>query len=115
MKRVVIESPYAGDVERNRRYLAAAMLDSLQRGEAPFASHALYPMVLDDSIPRDRDLGIRAGLTWAAYGDLTAIYCDLGISEGMIAGIAQARALGRIVEYRNLRGEWTPPNIEGGT
>ncbi len=43
MRRVVIESPYAGDVERNLRYLRLAMADCLERGEAPYASHALYP------------------------------------------------------------------------
>lgn len=43
MKLVVVESPYAGDVERNLRYLRAAMADCLARGEAPFASHGLYP------------------------------------------------------------------------
>ena len=106
MKLVVIESPYAGDIEGNRRYLIAAMMDSLKRGEAPFASHAIYPMVMGDAVPQNRDLGIRAGLAWGVHGDLTAVYCDLGISEGMVAGIAQARALGRIVEYRNLGGEW---------
>ena len=36
MIRVIIESPYAGDVEKNLRYLRAAMHDCLMRGEAPF-------------------------------------------------------------------------------
>ena len=40
--RVVIESPYAGDVKRNRAYLKACLRDSLARGEFPFASHAVF-------------------------------------------------------------------------
>ena len=39
MKLVVVESPYAGDVETNVRYARAAIRDCLMRGEAPFASH----------------------------------------------------------------------------
>lgn len=51
MRRVIVESPYAGDIERNMRYLRACLADCLRRGEAPFASHAIYtqPGVLDDS------------------------------------------------------------------
>lgn len=64
--RVVVESPYAGDVERNLRYLRAALRDCLLRGEAPYASHAIYtqPGVLDDDIPSERTRGIHAGLAW---------------------------------------------------
>lgn len=42
MRLVIIESPFAGDVVRNLRYLRACMRDCLRRGEAPYASHALY-------------------------------------------------------------------------
>jgi hypothetical protein len=48
---VIIESPYAGDPDGNLAYARAALADSLARGEAPFASHLLYPQVLDDMIP----------------------------------------------------------------
>jgi hypothetical protein len=53
---VVVESPYAGNIERNLRYLRACMADCLRRGEAPFASHGLYtqPGVLRDELPKDR-------------------------------------------------------------
>jgi hypothetical protein len=59
MKLVVVESPYAGDVTRNLEYARAAMADCLARGEAPFASHALYTQigVLDDTKPEERKLG----------------------------------------------------------
>lgn len=51
MRRVIIESPYAGNVEANATYLRRCLRDSLLRGEAPFASHAIYtlPGVLDDA------------------------------------------------------------------
>lgn len=89
MKRVVIESPYAGDVELNLRYLRACMRDCLLRGESPFASHGLYtqPGVLDDGDPDERAIGIRAGFAWRLFSTKTVVYTDLGITDGMRKGI----------------------------
>ena len=104
MKLVVIESPYAGEVERNVRYARAAMADSLRRGEYPLASHLLYtqPGVLDDLDPAQRSLGIEAGLAWGRLADLVAVYQDLGLSRGMTFGINRARAEGRPIEFRSI-------------
>ena len=101
---VAIESPFAGDVERNLRYLRAAMADCFARGEAAFASHALYtqPGVLDDEVPEERTLGIEAGFLWAALAKKRVIYTDLGTSGGMEYGIAHAESLGQEIEYRTL-------------
>lgn len=109
MIRVIIESPYAGDVETNLRYVRAAMRDCLQRGEAPFASHALYtqPGVLDDNDPEERDHGIVAGLLWGSMADKTVVYTDLGTTPGMWRGITSAVRSDRPVEYRTLPG-WAP-------
>lgn len=64
MIRVIIESPYAGNVEENLKYARLCVRDSLSRNEAPIASHLLYTRVLDDNIPEERQWGIDAGLTW---------------------------------------------------
>lgn len=101
---VIIESPYAGDIERNVAYARAALLDSLRRGEAPFASHLLYSGVLRDQIPEERELGIEVGLEIGLRADRTVVYADLGISKGMRQGIEAAKAVGRPVEYRSLEG-----------
>ena len=106
MRLVIMESPYAGDIERNEAYARAALRDCLQRGEAPLASHLLYTQVLDDTVPAERDLGINAGLAWGAYAWASVIYVDLGISNGMKYGIERAKREGRTVEYRCLGGEW---------
>lgn len=106
MKLVILESPYAGDVEANLAYGRACMADCLKRGEAPFASHMLYTQegVLDDNIPSERIKGIEAGLSWAEKANLTVVYTDLGISNGMEQGIQHANACGRTVEYRKIYG-----------
>jgi len=106
MKLVIVESPYAGDVEGNERYARACLADSLKRGEAPFASHLIYtqPGVLDDEIPEEREWGIQAGFAWGQAAELTAVYTDRGISGGMKYGIEAAEKAGRSVEYRTLNG-----------
>lgn len=104
MKKVIIESPYAGDVEKNVRYARRATLDSIRRGEAPFISHLLYTQegILDDLLPDERALGIAAGHEWITVAELTAVYADLGVSKGMQAGIDRAKELGKPIEIRYI-------------
>jgi len=109
MRRVIVESPYAGDIERNLRYVRACMRDCLLRGEAPYASHALYTQegILRDEIADERMYGITAGFAWREASDATVVYTDLGSSKGMDFGIAHAKEIGHPVEYRSLGGEWS--------
>lgn len=104
MKLVEIESPFAGDIEKNIKYARACMKDSLHRGEAPIASHLLYTQegILDDTVPEERKLGMEAGKVWSKYAELVAVYTDLGISGGMQWGIDEAKKRGILVEYRTL-------------
>lgn len=102
MKRVFLVSPYAGQVERNLRYLEACMWDCLAREEAPFAAHRLFPGVLDDGKQDERSMGIRAGLAWLDAADVLVAYTDLGISKGMREEIAAATAAELPIEYRTL-------------
>lgn len=102
MRKVIVESPFAGDVEANLAYARRCLLDSLHRGEAPFASHLLYPQVLRDADKDERAQGISAGLEWAVSADITAVYMDYGISLGMEFGIMHAIKHGRQIEYREI-------------
>jgi len=106
MRLVILESPYAGDVDANVNYARRAMADSLHRGEAPLASHLLYtqPGVLRDHDPDERALGIRAGLAWGTVAEATVVYADLGITPGMEQGITRAATEGRPVEVRYIGG-----------
>lgn len=80
---VAIESPFAGDVERNKKYLARCVADCLKRGESPYASHAFFTQFLDDNVLEERNLGIQAGFAWSLQADCFVFYCDYGISSGM--------------------------------
>lgn len=109
MRRVILESPYAGDVEGNVKYARACIRDSLLRGEAPIASHLLYtqPGILSDSDPLERAHGINAGHAWLYAGlHAVVVYTDRGISDGMQTGINAATFHGVAVERRSLGSEF---------
>jgi len=106
---VIIESPFAGDVDANIKFARACMKDSLSRGEAPFAMHLLYTQegILDDDIPEERNWGIEAGMSWGKHAHKTVVYTNLGITRGMEFGIQRAKEEGREIEYRELD-SWIP-------
>ena len=106
MRLVILESPFAGDVDANITYARTCVHDSLRRGEAPIASHLLYtqPGILDDTIPDERRQGIDAGLAWRAVAQASVVYVDRGISPGMRYGIAGALQAGIPVEFRSIEG-----------
>lgn len=121
MRRVTLESPFRTttiklptsreitiEEPENVKYARACMQDCLLRGEAPFASHLLYTQegVLDDSIPKERDLGIRAGLEYKRATDVTVVYHDRGVTSGMVWGIRFAKEIDHPIEYRTLGGSW---------
>jgi hypothetical protein len=115
MRRVIVESPYAGanwadPNDRNLRYLRACMRDCVLRDETPYASHGLLtqPGVLRDEVPEERNKGIQAGFAWRGAADATVVYTDLGYSNGMRHGITHAESLKEhAIEYRHLGGEWS--------
>jgi hypothetical protein len=107
MRRVILESPFAGDIEANIKYARACVRDALWRGETPLASHLLYtqPGILNDDAPYERAQGINAGHAWIPYADAVVVYTDRGISDGMQAGIRSAEFHKIPVEYRSLTRE----------
>lgn len=104
---VILETPFApstkGTLEQHKKYLRDCMHDCLVNHEdAPFASHALYTIPLDDTKPDERRIGIDAGLTWGQFADACVVYYDYGISDGMREGIANAEKNGIPIEMRRL-------------
>jgi len=107
MKLVYICSPYAGDIESNVRFARAACRYASAQGCAPVAVHLMYPRILDDSIPAQRETGIRMGLRVLASCDELWI-CGSRISHGMSCEIAEAERLG--IPIRNI----SAGQIQGG-
>jgi len=104
MKRVILESPYAGFIERNIKYARECVRHSLSLGEAPIASHLLYTQdgILNDEIEEERNLGINAGLVWKEVADKHVFYIDFGISKGMQYAIDYAARNDIKIEYRKI-------------
>ena len=104
MRVVVLESPYAGNVERNVDYARVAMLDALHKLDAPFVGHLLYTQVLDDRDPAQRARGIAAHCAFISRADALVVYTDLGLSEGMKMAIEVAAKHKVPIERRSLEG-----------
>lgn len=109
MRRVVMESPYAGDTDEqvylNEKYGEFCMHDCLvNHNEAPYASHLLYTRknVLRDNVPGERKLGIEAGFCWRDVAEHTVFYTDLGTTKGMELGIEDCYKKGKEYSIRKL-------------
>lgn len=104
-RRIILESPYAGDVEANVAYARRCVRDAVLRGEAPIASHLLFtqPGVLDDKMPEQRAMGIAAGLAWLLVADAMVLYIDRGVSPGMSEAMKLAQRSGVPVERRSIK------------
>lgn len=114
---VIVESPFAAPtpegLERNARYLDACILDCLRRGETPYASHRMLTGALRDAVPEEREQGIKAGFDMrealsnaGGTSVVTAIYLDLGMSDGMRRGVEHSDELDIACDHRRLGGEW---------
>lgn len=102
MKRVQLESPFAGDVGANKAYLQRCIRDCIARGESPYASHQMLTDALDDTDPEQRAAGIKAGFAWRSAAELTVFYVDRGWSRGMLLGLQDCLHNGRPYEERRL-------------
>lgn len=106
MRTVILESPLAPNAlatqAQHVAYALKCVRDCMSRGEAPFASHLLYPQCYDDAIPAERELGIAAGLAIGARLEATVVYLDFGLSTGMRRGVVEAVELGRAIYLRRL-------------
>jgi hypothetical protein len=100
---VSIESPFAGDHEANIRYAQKACLDSLKRGESPYASHLFFTQFLSDSDPTQREQGLAASDAWRRISNRLVFYVDLGFSPGMHRALELAKSHSIPVEFRALQ------------
>lgn len=106
MRRVILESPYAGktpaDVAAHVEYARHCVSDCLRRGETPLAGHLLYTQVLDDKDPKQRRKGLDAHLAWIEAADALVVYDNLGITSGMKEAIVLAQEHNTTIEFRSL-------------
>ena len=100
MKLIYVASPYAGDIEQNTEFTRKACRHVMNEGHAFFAPHLLYPQLLEDSNPQERQLGLDMGLAmlprcdelWC-YGDHISLGMHLEIEEAVRIGIPVRRVM----------------------
>ncbi len=88
MKKVFVCSPYSGDIEGNTARAIKYCQAEIAAGNIPFAPHLIFPRMLDENKPEDRELGIRMGLEMMRCCDELHVYGQ-HISQGMPREIAQ--------------------------
>lgn len=94
-KKIYVASKYAGDIQINIENAIWCCRYVIDRGYMPIASHLLYPQILDDSIPRERELGLMFGLALLAACDEVWVFTVNGeVSSGVEKEIEEAKRLG---------------------
>jgi hypothetical protein len=96
-KKVYVVSPYAGDVQGNIEAAKRYCRYVIAQGCMPVASHLLYPRILKDDEPEERELGLMFGLALLAMTDEVWVFSEHGISDGMQQEIHEAKRLKKTV------------------
>ena len=111
MKKVYICAPLSGDIEGNiekvKRYARFALLS----GTAPVVPH-YYASSLNDTIPKERELGITAGLGKLWFCDELWIFGD-EITKGMETEIRFCKNLN--IKIRKINEEEISKRLEEET
>lgn len=95
--RIYVASPYAGDVEANVTAAIRYCRHVIEAGFMPVASHLLYPRILDDNDPAERELGLAFGLALLRMCDEVWVFG--AVSAGMAGEIQEAKRLDKPVRY----------------
>lgn len=114
MKLIYVASPYAGDVEKNVAYAKRVCREIAEHGYAFVAPHLMYPAVLDDAVPEERQTGIEMGLTLLSRCDELWAFGPV-VSSGMQREIAEAERLRIPIRRMDMAGELAPERMPTAT
>ena len=96
--KVYIVSRYAGDVENNVKAAIRYCRFAINKQKMPIAAHLLYPQIVDDNDPTEREIGTMYGLALLALCD--EVWCfGKTLSAGMEQEIKEAKHLGKPIKY----------------
>ena len=97
MKKVYICAPLAGDVERNLERVKRYTRYALMCGTAPVVPH-FYALCLDDTNPKERQIGMAAGFSLLWFCDELWV-CGDTVTEGMKSEINFCKNLNIRIRY----------------
>ena len=83
MKKVYVCAPLGGNVEKNLKKVKTYTEYALRCGTAPVVPH-FYAECLDDNDPKDREVGLAAGMSLLWFCDELWLFGDT-VTEGMKA------------------------------
>ena len=98
--KVYIVSKYAGDIEKNTAAAIGYAQYAIQQSRIPVVSHLLYPQILDDSDPEQRELGLLFGQALLTICEEVWVF-GTEHSTGMQAEIHEARRLNKRIRFYN--------------
>ena len=75
MKRVYVCAPLGGNIEENLKKVKTYTAYALRCGTAPVVPH-FYAECLDDNDPKDREIGLAAGLSLLWFCDELWLFGD---------------------------------------
>lgn len=96
-RKVYVASRYAGDVVANTTAAIGYCRRVIQDGYMPIASHLLYPQILDDKNPAERELGLSFGLALLQMCDEVWVFGK--VTKGMAGEIEEAKKLKKQIRY----------------
>lgn len=97
-KKVYVVSKYAGEVDKNVADAIRYCRYVIENGKMPIASHLLYPAMLKDDVPKERELGTMFGLALLTVCDEVWVF-GKEHSKGMLEEIKEARKLHKPIRY----------------
>ena len=96
-RKIYVASPYAGNVAENVAAAVRYCRKVIDDGYMPVAGHLLYPQILDDNDPEERDLGLLFGLALLRTCDEVWVFGT--VSDGVEKEIEEAKRLKKRVRY----------------
>lgn len=99
--KVYVVSMYTGDIDVNTKNAVSFCRQVIAEGYMPVASHLLYPQMLNDNNPAERELGMMFGLALMRMCDEVWVFGS--VSSGMAQEIEEAKKLNKKLVYKEVR------------
>ncbi len=96
-RKIYVASRYAGDVDANVKVAIGYCRLVIDKGYMPIASHLLYPQILNDNDPEERELGLMFGLALLRECDEVWVFGE--VSPGVSREIEEARRLNKKLRF----------------
>lgn len=96
-RKIYVASKYAGDVDANVEAAIRYCRRVIEAGYMPIASHLLYPQILNDDDPKEREIGLMFGLALLRLCDEVWVFGP--VSPGVSREIDEAKRLKKRLRF----------------